>query len=79
MKDTITAATDGWYLVDPDAEGCDAAISLYNSDGGRAELSGNGTRCAAALLVEQNLAGDAVAIKTGAGLRRLRLLVRQPA
>ena len=29
-----------------------AAIELWNSDGSRSEISGNGTRCAAALLVE---------------------------
>ncbi len=46
------AGADGWYLMDRDAPGCDAAIGLYNSDGSTAELSGNGTRCAAALLVK---------------------------
>ena len=29
----------------------DGAIQLYNSDGSAAEISGNGTRCAAALLL----------------------------
>ncbi|MCP5114593.1 MAG: diaminopimelate epimerase [bacterium] len=70
------AGADGWYLMDRDAPECDAAISLYNSDGSTAELSGNGTRCAAALLVKGGLAGNDVAIQTGAGLRRLRLLSR---
>ncbi len=72
---------DGWYLLRrPEeiegASGIDAAIDLYNSDGSRAELSGNGTRCAAALLVRQQLAKDPVAILTGAGIRELRLLER---
>ncbi|MBV8820268.1 MAG: diaminopimelate epimerase, partial [Acidobacteriaceae bacterium] len=35
---------DGWLLVKPDA------ILLFNADGSEAELSGNGTRCAAAML-----------------------------
>jgi len=48
---------DGWYVVtmpglEPEEAGYDAAIHLYNSDGSEAELSGNGTRCAAAILVE---------------------------
>jgi diaminopimelate epimerase len=36
---------DGWMLVDEDA------IELYNSDGSKPEISGNGTRCAAAFLL----------------------------
>jgi diaminopimelate epimerase len=67
---------DGWYLVEPRVEGFDAALSLYNSDGSAAELSGNGTRCAAAVLVEGGLASDALRIRTGAGERRLHLLSR---
>jgi len=63
---------DGWYLIDPDPD-CDAAIHLYNSDGSEAELSGNGTRCVAALLVHEGLGGDTVRIRTGAGPRELRM------
>jgi diaminopimelate epimerase len=68
---------DGWMLVAPpvdaDAEG---AIQLYNSDGSAAEISGNGTRCAAALLVRNGYAAGVVRIRTGAGLKTLRLLQR---
>ncbi len=58
---------DGWMLVTPthDAD-AEAAIQLYNSDGSTAEISGNGTRCAAALLVRHNLAPGVVRIRTGA-------------
>ncbi len=67
---------DGWLLLSPGiAE--DGRIELWNSDGSRSELSGNGTRCAAALLVEQRSAGPDVHIATGAGLKHLRLLERQ--
>ncbi len=68
---------DGWLLV---AEGevghCDAAIRLFNSDGSEAEISGNGTRCAAAFLLDAGLNRDAVRIRTAAGVRPLRLLER---
>ena len=69
---------DGWMLVDPpeDAE-ADGAIQLYNSDGSSAEISGNGTRCAAALLVKHGHAPGVVRIRTGAGLKHLRLLRRK--
>ena len=62
---------DGWILVKPDA------IRLFNSDGSEAELSGNGTRCAAAMLVDSGMAQHDVTLMTGAGLRRLRLIDRQ--
>jgi diaminopimelate epimerase len=68
---------DGWMLVTPpeDAE-ADGAIQLYNSDGSSAEISGNGTRCAAAVLVKHGYAAAAVRIRTGAGIKTLRLLKR---
>jgi diaminopimelate epimerase len=68
---------DGWMLVsrpqDRDAEG---SIRLYNSDGSTAEISGNGTRCAAAFLIRHGFAQDTVRIRTGAGVKHLRLLER---
>jgi diaminopimelate epimerase len=66
------AGADGWLLVSsrPDTDG---AIELWNSDGSRSEISGNGTRCAAALLIGDK---DSVTIQTGAGLKHLRLLER---
>src|SRR5258708_30141456 len=84
------AGADGWLLIsasdkargDSDVEP-DGAIELWNSDGSRSEISGNGTRCAAALLVSL-FPSDAterdmtlVRIATGAGVKSLRLLDRQ--
>jgi len=69
---------DGWILVDPpgdhEAEG---AIQLYNSDGSTAEISGNGTRCAAAFLIRHGYAAGVIRVRTGAGLKILRLLSRR--
>lgn len=62
---------DGWLLVTRGA-----AITLYNSDGSLAEISGNGTRCAAAFLIRAGLAAGEVRIQTGAGPKPLRLLER---
>lgn len=64
---------DGWYLVEPATTDCDARLSVFNSDGSGAELSGNGTRCAAALMVYRGLAGERLRLLTGAGPRELRL------
>ena len=71
---------DGWVLISqPPAgeKGYECAIQLFNSDGSLAELSGNGTRCAAAFLVDVGLAWDTVHIQTGAGLKTLKLLQRE--
>ncbi len=67
---------DGWMLVSPPSNGRPAAIRLLNSDGSAAEISGNGTRCAAAFLVDAGLVGEEVLIETGAGRKELRLLGR---
>jgi diaminopimelate epimerase len=67
---------DGWYALGPAGAGWDASIDLFNSDGSKAELSGNGTRCAAAILIEAGLAGERPRILTGAGVRSLRLIER---
>ena len=68
---------DGWMLVAPptdaDAEG---TIQLYNSDGSIPEISGNGTRCAAAFLTRHGFAAGVVRIRTGAGVKTLRTLRR---
>ena len=69
---------DGWMLVDPprDAE-AEGTIQLYNSDGSSAEMSGNGTRCAAAFLIRHGHAAGVVRVRTGAGVKTLRLLKRR--
>ena len=66
---------DGWMLVSPatDSE-AEGSIQLYNSDGSIAEISGNGTRCAAAFLIRHGVTADVVRIRTGAGIKTLRTL-----
>ena len=68
---------DGWILIGPGTEGADACIELWNSDGSRSEISGNGTRCAAALVVETGKSTGEIRIATGAGVKTLRLLDRR--
>ena len=72
---------DGWILIADATKRVPAAIELWNSDGSRSEISGNGTRCAAALLVQSGKAwsgraDDDIRIATGAGVKSLRLLDR---
>lgn len=65
---------DGWLLVSPPRGSEPAAIRLFNPDGGEVEISGNGTRCAAAFLADSGHATGDVLIRTGAGVKQLRLL-----
>ncbi len=69
---------DGLYLLSPASGDAEAEIQLYNCDGSPAEVSGNGTRCVAAVLVAEGRVADAarLRIRTGAGLKELRLLER---
>ena len=68
---------DGLLLLAvPGSAGGDADLRIFNSDGGEAEISGNGTRCAAAYLVETGRCGPRLAIQTGAGVKQLTLLAR---
>jgi diaminopimelate epimerase len=70
------AGADGWLVVSPGNDGCHGQIRLFNPDGSEPEISGNGTRCAAAFLIEAQLAESEVCILTGAGPKKLRLIER---
>ena len=67
---------DGWILLSEVERGADCSIELWNSDGSKSEISGNGTRCAAALLIDSGLADRNISIATGAGVKKLKLLGR---
>jgi diaminopimelate epimerase len=72
------AGADGiaFLVVPGSAAGVDADLRLFNSDGSEAEISGNGTRCAAAYLVEKGCNRNPMTIGTQAGAKRLHLLAR---
>jgi len=72
----IGIGADGWLLVDQDQD-VDARIDLWNSDGSTSPISGNGTRCAAAFLVETGAEKTPIRIATGAGVKHLDLLERE--
>lgn len=66
---------DGWLLVSEGEQGCDIRIRLFNADGGEVEMSGNGTRCAAAWAIQNGRAkAPEVKILTGAGPKSMRLI-----
>jgi diaminopimelate epimerase len=66
---------DGLIAYDRTADG--AAMSLWNADGGAAEVSGNGLRGLAALLLRDTSQAEAtVTVQTAAGPKRLERLDR---
>src|ERR1035441_3756054 len=62
-----------WVLPATDA---DLGVRLLNADGSEAEISGNGTRCAAAWYCAENHRSSVV-IRTGAGLKTCNLTSRE--
>ncbi|HEX5105062.1 MAG TPA: diaminopimelate epimerase, partial [Pirellulaceae bacterium] len=75
----LGVGADGWYLMH-ETPNADLSIHLFNSDGSRAELSGNGTRCAAGVLLWENrplAEPDRVRVETGSGVKQLRLMSRK--
>lgn len=59
---------DGVIRVVPGPAGTDCAMELFNADGGRAEMSGNGIRCLAMAMLDAGLsAGPRITVSTDAG------------
>jgi diaminopimelate epimerase len=63
----MSAGADGLILVEP-SESADFRWRFYNSDGSRAEMCGNGARCAARFAHINGIAGDKLTFQTDAGL-----------
>lgn len=61
-----------WMFPDSRKE-ADIRIRLFNADGSEAEISGNGTRCVAALLAADQGKSE-ITIHTGAGLKACHLV-----
>jgi diaminopimelate epimerase len=59
-----------WLFPDKDA---DLSARLINADGSEAEVSGNGTRCVAAYMVDGG-SKEKLAIRTGAGIKYCQLV-----
>ena len=66
---------DGFIVAGPAAQpGCDAVMVLFNADGSRAEMSGNGIRCLAqALALAHGTDEVDLVVLTDAGVRTLEV------
>jgi diaminopimelate epimerase len=73
---TTGIGADGWMLAWRETGGL--RTRLFNSDGSEAEISGNGTRCAAAFALLKGAATPpTISITTAAGPKTLRLISQQ--
>lgn len=73
---TTGIGADGWMLVWRDNRGL--RTRLFNSDGSEPEISGNGTRCAAAFGVLQGAVSPPdIVVETAAGVKRLKMISRR--
>lgn len=68
--------SDGLILICPSAV-ADCRMRMFNSDGSEAEMCGNGVRCVAKYAYERGIARkETMTVETGAGVRALKLNVR---
>ncbi len=58
---------DGLILIEP-SDKADFSWRFYNSDGSRAEMCGNGARCAARFAYVNGIAGENLTFETDAGI-----------
>lgn len=62
---------DGLILIEP-SDKADFAMSIYNADGSRAEMCGNGIRCVGKYVYDHGLTQSReISVETAAGVRRL--------
>ena len=63
---------DGLILLAP-SDSADVKMIMYNADGSRAQMCGNGIRCLARLARDHNrAAGDELAVETDSGIKTVR-------
>ena len=67
--------TDGVIFFSPGEEVYN--FSIFNSDGSEAEISGNGMAGLAATLFSTGEKTELIKLKTGAGIRTIRLLAKE--
>lgn len=67
--------SDGLILIKP-SEKADFEMAMYNADGSRGEMCGNGIRCVAKYVYDYGLTDKtAISVETLAGVKRLELTV----
>jgi diaminopimelate epimerase len=63
----MSVGADGMILIEP-SDKADFRWRFYNADGSRAEMCGNGARCAARFAYVNGIAGQTLSFETDAGI-----------
>ncbi len=63
----LSVGADGLILIEP-SDKADFRWQFFNSDGSRAEMCGNGARCAARFAYVNGIAGQTLSFETDAGI-----------
>ncbi len=63
----MSVGADGLILIEP-SDKADFRWRFYNSDGSRAEMCGNGARCATRFAYVNGIAGESLTFETDAGI-----------
>ncbi len=72
----MSVGSDGFILIE-NAVGADFKWRFFNSDGSRAEMCGNGARCAARFAYINGIAGPEMTFQTDAGIVQARVRDKQ--
>lgn len=72
----LSVGADGLILIEA-SDSVDFRWRFYNSDGGRAEMCGNGARCAARYAYLNGIAGEKMKFETDVGLVEAEILDRR--
>ena len=74
----FSVGADGLIVIDR-CPGADVRMRMYNADGSRGEVCGNGLRCVAKYCRDAGIVtGDTVTVMTDAGERRAKILNATP-
>lgn len=65
----MSVGADGLILIEP-SDQADFSWRFFNSDGSRAEMCGNGARCATRFAYVNGIAGESLTFETDAGIVR---------
>jgi len=69
--------SDGLILIRP-SEVADCRMEMYNADGSRGEMCGNGIRCVGKYVFDHGIcSGDTLRIETDAGVKTLQLRLKE--
>src|SRR6185295_14127446 len=66
---------DGLILIRPGGDAADCRMEMYNADGSRAEMCGNGIRCVGKYVYDRGVRKSPMRVATDCGVKTLEFTV----